>query len=213
MSRLQIRQNRHETLAGGFTLVELIVVITILAILATVGFLSLQGYTKDARNSTTRANLQTISANLSNAAAEETLPFTSYVTGTGNNLDNFGSGSRTVFSGSTLSSLAALGQYRAERVDFVRLRVSPDKFNDDGKAYLFGAVTVSETTPGTGIARPRSAFQLAATVYEGNVDRAYVQGNYAKTTGANDSDGLIWGTGGSAPGTIVTGGTNLPYAH
>ena len=33
---------------GGFTLVELIVVITILAILATVGFLSYQNYTKDA---------------------------------------------------------------------------------------------------------------------------------------------------------------------
>ena len=33
---------------AGFTLVELIVVITILAIIATVGFLSLQGYSKDA---------------------------------------------------------------------------------------------------------------------------------------------------------------------
>jgi prepilin-type N-terminal cleavage/methylation domain-containing protein len=199
--------------ARAFTLVELIVVITILAILATVGFLSLQGYTKDARNSTTRANLQTISTTLSNAAAEETLPFTSYATGTGNNLDNFGSGSRTVFSGSTLSSLAALGLYRAERVDFAKLRVNPDKFNDDGKAYLFGAVTVSETDPRTGIARPRSAFQLAATVYEGTADRAYVQGNYAKTAGINDSDGLIWGTGGTTPGTIITGGTALPYAH
>jgi len=35
----------------GFTLVELIVVITILAILGTIAFISLQGYTKTARNS------------------------------------------------------------------------------------------------------------------------------------------------------------------
>lgn len=34
----------------GFTLVELVVVITVLAILATVGFVSLQGYTVDARD-------------------------------------------------------------------------------------------------------------------------------------------------------------------
>ena len=34
----------------GFTLVELIVVITILAILATIGFVSIQGYVKDSRD-------------------------------------------------------------------------------------------------------------------------------------------------------------------
>lgn len=33
----------------GFTLVELIVVITVLAVLATVGFVSMGGYSKDAR--------------------------------------------------------------------------------------------------------------------------------------------------------------------
>lgn len=35
----------------GFTLVELVVVITVLAVLATVGFVSLQGYAVDARDS------------------------------------------------------------------------------------------------------------------------------------------------------------------
>jgi len=35
----------------GFTLVELIVVITILAVLGTIAFLSLQGYSKKSRNS------------------------------------------------------------------------------------------------------------------------------------------------------------------
>ena len=44
----------------GFTLVELIVVITILAILATVGFLSLSGYSDDARNSAAKANVRMV---------------------------------------------------------------------------------------------------------------------------------------------------------
>ncbi|MFB0964433.1 MAG: prepilin-type N-terminal cleavage/methylation domain-containing protein, partial [Patescibacteria group bacterium] len=53
----------------GFTLVELIVVITILAILATIGFLSLQGYTSDAKNTKTQANLRTVSSSLVNEQA------------------------------------------------------------------------------------------------------------------------------------------------
>ena len=44
----------------GFTLVELIVVITILAVLATVGFLSLSGYSDDARSSATKANVRMV---------------------------------------------------------------------------------------------------------------------------------------------------------
>ncbi len=35
----------------GFTLVELIVVIAVLSVLATIGFISLQGYAVDARDS------------------------------------------------------------------------------------------------------------------------------------------------------------------
>ncbi|USN58563.1 MAG: prepilin-type N-terminal cleavage/methylation domain-containing protein [Candidatus Peribacteria bacterium] len=41
----------------GFTLVELIVVITILAILGTIAFLSLQGYSGDARNTQRTSDL------------------------------------------------------------------------------------------------------------------------------------------------------------
>ena len=44
----------------AFTLVELIVVITILAILWTIAFISLQWYAKDARDSTGLADLKSI---------------------------------------------------------------------------------------------------------------------------------------------------------
>lgn len=44
----------------GFTLAELIVVITILAILATVGFIALSGYSQDAKNSAVATNVRSL---------------------------------------------------------------------------------------------------------------------------------------------------------
>lgn len=44
----------------GFTLAELIVVITILAILATVGFLALSGYSQDAKDATVKTNVRSV---------------------------------------------------------------------------------------------------------------------------------------------------------
>lgn len=44
----------------GFTLAELIVVIAVLAILATVGFLSLSGYSQDAKDSAIKANVRSV---------------------------------------------------------------------------------------------------------------------------------------------------------
>ena len=58
---LPTAENRNKRRKGrAFTLVELIVVITILAILATVGFLTLSGYTDDARSATAAANVRTV---------------------------------------------------------------------------------------------------------------------------------------------------------
>jgi prepilin-type N-terminal cleavage/methylation domain-containing protein len=49
----------------GFTLVELVVVITILAILGTIGFLSIQGYSASARDSSRIGNLVNLQKGLS----------------------------------------------------------------------------------------------------------------------------------------------------
>lgn len=54
---------------SAFTLAELIVVITILAILATVGFVSLQGYSSDARDSSLKANVRSIYTAISSESA------------------------------------------------------------------------------------------------------------------------------------------------
>ncbi|MDP2091273.1 MAG: prepilin-type N-terminal cleavage/methylation domain-containing protein, partial [Candidatus Gracilibacteria bacterium] len=49
---------------GGFTLVELIVVITILAILGTIAFVSLQGYSSNARDSVRTSDLSRMKSTL-----------------------------------------------------------------------------------------------------------------------------------------------------
>lgn len=59
----------------GFTLVELVVVITILAILGAIGFLSIQGYSKSARDSTRISDLANLARSFEVAiAAGKTLP-------------------------------------------------------------------------------------------------------------------------------------------
>lgn len=53
----------------GFTLAELIVVITVLAILATVGFLALSGYSDDAKSSALKANTRSVYTAISSESA------------------------------------------------------------------------------------------------------------------------------------------------
>lgn len=47
---------------SAFTLAELIVVFTILAVLATVGFIALSGYARDAADSRSKTNVRSIHA-------------------------------------------------------------------------------------------------------------------------------------------------------
>jgi prepilin-type N-terminal cleavage/methylation domain-containing protein len=54
---------------SGFTLAELIVVITILAVLATIGLLALSGYREDAKDSVIKTNVRSVYAAI---AAEST---------------------------------------------------------------------------------------------------------------------------------------------
>lgn len=53
----------------GFTLAELIVVVTVLAILATVGFLALSGYSQDAKDSATKANVRSVQTAIASESA------------------------------------------------------------------------------------------------------------------------------------------------
>lgn len=54
---------------SAFTLAELVVVITVLAVLATVGFLALSGYSQDARESAAKANVRSLYSAIASESA------------------------------------------------------------------------------------------------------------------------------------------------
>ena len=54
---------------AGFTLAELIVVITVLAVLATIGFLALSGYSQDAKDSAVAANVRSLQTAIASESA------------------------------------------------------------------------------------------------------------------------------------------------
>lgn len=64
-----VRTMKKPRKVHGFTLVELIVVITILAILATIGFLALSGYSQDAKDSAIKANVRSVQTAISSESA------------------------------------------------------------------------------------------------------------------------------------------------
>ena len=69
----------------AFTLVELIVVITILAILGTIAFISLQGYSADARNSKRTSDINTLAGKM-NIQSTEGTALLSFVSGSSGEL-------------------------------------------------------------------------------------------------------------------------------
>jgi len=142
----------------AFTLVELIVVITILAILGTIAFISLQGYSADARNSKRTSDLGNIQSAISLKQVEG-VPLLSFVT---NNAEN------DLVSPDIAGLLDAGTAYDAGTPSYTVLNVVEKDFKDpNDKAYRIGATTLKA-----------GAFQLAATMEVDGVDTAAVNGTY-----------------------------------
>lgn len=114
----------------GFTLVELIVVITILAILATVGFLALSGYSQDAKSASVTANVRSIMTAISSeSAVTGNSPRYYVVHDTGAALSGavvYLDGNPTVLSGGNWN--VAGTNYSAGNPDYVKLKLNPEKF-------------------------------------------------------------------------------------
>lgn len=121
---------------SAFTLAELIVVVTILAILATVGFVSLQGYSSDARDSSLKANVRSVyTAISSESVSTGNSPRYYVVHETGAALVGavaYADGNPLVLTGGDWNAVGT--NYSAGNPDYAKLKLNPKKF---GTSALF----------------------------------------------------------------------------
>lgn len=122
----------------GFTLVELIVVITILAILGTIAFISLQGYSQDARNSKVVSDVRSL-ASAVETKVTEWVSIHSFVTPVTDNETAAG----TYASGATLSANA---RDEAGNINYIALEQNSSDFGTD--TYKIGTLTNTNTANG-----------------------------------------------------------------
>lgn len=157
----------------GFTLVELIVVITILVILGTIAFLNLGGMSAGARDSQRTSDLNQINQQVMTQQAKSGLSYMSMVDGYASSLLSADlAGKLNVGTGTTT--------YAAGDVNYTVLGVDKNKFKDPtkGTSYKMGA------TPLVG-----SAYELAASLEESNT--ALVMGTYRARATADAVAGTV----------------------
>lgn len=182
---------------------ELIVVITILAVLATIGFLALSGYSQDAKDSRTKANVRSVQTAI---ASESVLTGNSpryYVI---HDPDYALSGAFAYVDGTGIALTggawdAAGTNYTAGKPDYVKLKLNPEKFkiatvgiggkitailgtdsaqaSFDPASAMVGAADFSEKGP-SGRTRSISYFQTAGISPVTKI--AAVAGNFPATS-------------------------------
>lgn len=128
----EIRKKRTASWKG-FTLAELVVVITILAILATVGFLALSGYSQDAKESAVKANVRSIyTAVSSESAVTGNSPRYYVVHDSGATLSGsvtaYVDGNPVTLTGGRYGEEPKDSNYSAGNPDWTKLKLNPDKF-------------------------------------------------------------------------------------
>jgi len=138
----------------GFTLVELIVVITILAILATIGFLALSGYSQDAKDSAIKANVRSLQTAISSEAAiTNNSPRHYVVHDTDYALSGafaYVDGASVALTGGDVGSAPADSNYTAGKPDFKKLKLNPDKFRISASGLPGGTMGVLARATGFG---------------------------------------------------------------
>jgi len=166
----------------AFTLVELIVVITILAILGTIAFISLQGYSQEAKNSKVTSDIRTL---ISAIETEATKANWFNIAGLVNTSSSVGTpvATWTFASGSDISTAL----YNVGTIDYPFLRQSEADFRDsEDNEYI--AATIIDPNDTNNI-----FYQIAGqTKNQAGTYDAIVRWTYLKMS-PWDIDGLIVG--------------------
>jgi prepilin-type N-terminal cleavage/methylation domain-containing protein len=180
----------------GFTLVELIVVITILAILGTIAFISLQGYSQDAKNSKVTSDLRTLTSAVETGISDGTVTLSNIVTettGSGNKLG----GANLFYSGASngvtraISSLTGTGgSYKVGAVNFAALQQNGDNFTyavgNVNRPYVISVLSANDVDNNTTTSDSYAVYQIAGQIpqADGASFNAAVTGNFYKLNGS-----------------------------
>lgn len=174
----------------AFTLVELIVVITILAILWTIAFLSMQWYSADARNSKRVSDLNSIS----NAVSVWSTSWVSII-------------SYTTDTGSVLSTLQLAWtwatpwtDYTAGPINYSVLWIKAEDFQDplDGTPYVFWATS-----------KIGWKYEVASIKEAGTTESAIILWNYVPRTSTTAIATLTWANVWSWTNSVILSSPNL----
>lgn len=176
----------------GFTLVELIVVITILAILGTIAFISLQGYSQDARDSKVVSDVRSLTSAIETASSQEGVSIHSY-----NRANRDTRNQITILSGSTILGSIALPAlsaqtegtslgYRVGDINFTTLRQNADDFGTD----TYRIATLTQNINGKSI----SMYQVVGAQGVSGQQTPVIRGNFIPGSGTgatNTASGAI----------------------
>lgn len=169
----------------GFTLVELIVVITILVILGTIAFLNMGSFSASARDSQRTSDLNQINSQIMTIQAKQGLAYSSMVS----------SGSNNQLTTPSIAGVASVvgTDYFAGDVNYTALGIDGTKFKDPTKAvaYKMGTTTLAGT-----------AYELAASLEE--TKQALVMGTFRSRTNIAPDMSVGSGTVSASALSVVT---------
>ncbi len=169
-----------KALKKWFTLVELIVVITILAILGTIAFISLQGYSADARNTKRSSDLASIQSAMSTAITQGASVMSYAV-----NDNTADSRVSDINIGGT--SATAGTDYEAGHINYSALALKAADFTDPSANVPYNIGVTS---------RAGGKYEIAATIEKGATKLAKVVGDYS-------ARGTSTVTGAAASGSTI----------